>query len=259
MDTIHLIWSFMDNEKIIEKIHDARLRMGFSQEKIAKEIGVNRATYIAIESGRRPLNLNEISIICKILQIPFAELLVNREETEYNSEKFKQLYFYILKNGLKGNNVTKTKLAKLFYLIDFTYYYLYGKSITGASYYKNHYGPLAKNFLSITDEFFDKGLINIKVFDLAQLISLSDFNNEINFEIFSDKEKEIVDMVCGYWAEKRTKEIVNFTHSQMPWKERADGEYIPYNSIKEESINNIYAPTDAVIKNLFEKSVGSHV
>ena len=245
----------MDSKKIIDKIHEARLRMGFSQEKIAKEIGVNRATYIAIESGRRSLNLDEISIICKLLKIPLTELLVNREEVEYDSEKFKQLYFYILKNGLKGKNVTKTKLAKLFYLIDFTYYYLYGKSITGASYYRNHYGPLAKNFLSITDEYFDKGLINIDVFDLAQLISLSSFNNEINFDIFSDKEKEIIDMVCNYWEKKRTTEIVNFTHSQKPWKERVDGEYIPYNSIREEPISNIYAPTDAIIKNLFERSM----
>ena len=60
--------------------------------------------------------------------------------------------------------------------------------------------------------------------------------------MLSDKEKSLMDKICAYWNDKRTSEIVNFTHEQKPWKMCRDGEYIPYSTIIQEDPNNVYAP-----------------
>lgn len=238
-------------DKIIAKIRDARLKSGLTQEQMANFLHLNRATYMNIEAGKRPLNLDELELICDILNLSFEDIIApDHKNLEYKSEKFKQLYYYILKTFFSEHGIPKTKLAKLLYIIDFTYFYIYGESMTGASYYRNHYGPVAKDFLALTDELFENGQINIKVLDFAQLISISTTNNDTNFNVFDDKEKEVISMVCDYWKDKRTSEIVNFTHSQKAWSERMDGEFIPYLAIKSELVDHVYAPTDKRIKEL---------
>ena len=56
------------------------------------------------------------------------------------------------------------------------------------------------------------------------------------------EEKELMDLICGYWKDKRTNEIVGFTHEQRPWELYRDGEYIPYYSIIQEDSDHVYAP-----------------
>lgn len=227
------------------RIRDFRKKSGFTQDDIAKKLNINRVTYIGIENGHTAPNLNLLNDFCNILDISIFDLIANNESKElYNKEVFKQLYYYILKNFFLDHGIPKTKLAKLLYLSDFTYYYIYNKSITGARYIRRPYGPVAEDYLSMTDELFEDGYINIKVLDYAQLISISPVNKDFKPDFFNAKVKDIINMVCNYWKDKRTSEIVNFTHSQHTWSERRDGEYIPYPDIKFESVDNVYAPTE---------------
>lgn len=231
-----------DNDTIVNKIRDIRVAKNLTQEQMAKALDINRATYINIESGKRKLNIDELGIICGKLGVSLSDLTLPSEEANKESEeKLKQIYYYILKNHFE-NGVPKTKLAKLLYLVDFTNYYETGHSMSGARYYKLDYGPVAEKFFVLTDKLFDKGKINIDILDYAQMISISSTNEEVDPRALNDNEKGIIDKICKYWKDKRTSEIVNFTHSQKPWKDRADGEYIPYESIKEEPKNHIYAP-----------------
>ncbi len=235
----------ISNATIVSRIREARMKAKMTQEQIADALGINRITYMNIEANRSPLSINTLNEICEILNIePIGVIESSEPKDDYDEEKFVQLYYYILKKHFSDTGVTKTKLAKLLYLSDFTYYYCYNESITGASYYRNHYGPLAKDFLAITDDQFKKGKISIRIFDLAQIISISDTNGDFDPEVFTEKEKNIIDMVCNYWKDKNTSEIVNFTHSQKAWQERRDGEYIPYQTIKKEPTNNVFAPVN---------------
>ncbi len=231
-----------DNNTIVARIRDFRTSKNLTQEQMAEALGINRATYINIEAGKRKLNIDELDIICQKLSISVNELTrPTREFTKKSEEKLKQVYYYILRNYFQAG-VPKTKLAKLLYLADFTYYYEFHRPISGAKYFRLDYGPVAEKFFVLTDKLFDDGKININILDYAQMISISSANDDVNHLALDDNEKSVIDKICNYWKDKRTSEIVNFTHSQKPWREHLDGEYIPYESILDEPSNHIYAP-----------------
>jgi hypothetical protein len=60
--------------------------------------------------------------------------------------------------------------------------------------------------------------------------------------LLSASEKRLMDKICSFWEDKRTSEVVNFTHEQKPWKACRDGEYIPYSLIIQEDPHHVYAP-----------------
>ena len=230
------------NGVIINRIRDIRILKNLTQAQMADALDINRVTYINIESGRRKLNVDELFAVCNKLGITVSDLTLPSEDVRKNSEeKFKQIYYYILKTHFK-DGVQKTKLAKLLYLVDFTNYYETGKSMSGSRYYKLNYGPVAEKFFVLTESLFEKGKICIKIVDVSQMISISDTNEDVDSTALSENEKKLIDKICNFWKDKSTAEIVNFTHSQKPWKERINGEYIPYEAIKDEPVNHIYAP-----------------
>ena len=231
-----------ESNDIINKIRDVRISKNLTQEQIAAKLGVNRATYINIESGKRKLTIDELISLCHILGISLSSLTITSEEDNQRTwKKLKQIYYYILQKHFK-NGVPKTKLAKLIYLSDFTYFFEHHVSMSGSNYIRLNYGPVAEKFFIMTDLLFERGKINIEILDFAQMISISNTADDIEPSALSDTEKRTIDKICNYWKDKRTSEIVNFTHSQRPWKECLDGEYIPYELILEEPENHIFCP-----------------
>ena len=217
--------------KTVEKIRFAR---GLTQEQLADVIGVSRATYINVEKGKRDLTTGELERLSAYLNIPIAEFF----DQPRNNEKFTEMYFYILRNFKDG--IPKTKLAKLLYLADFSYYYDNLEPMSGVRYVRRDYGPVADVFFELTDDLYDRGKIDIKPLDYALMISSTSVEYDGN--LLSENERELLDKICSFWKNKRTSEIVNFTHEQKPWKMCRDGEYIPYALIIQEDPNHVYAP-----------------
>ncbi|MDL2235798.1 DUF4065 domain-containing protein [Christensenellaceae bacterium OttesenSCG-928-L17] len=215
----------------IERIRNAR---GITQEQVADVLGVSRATYINVESGKRDLNTSELEKLSAFLNIPISELF----DQPRDSEKFKQMYFYVLSH-FKGG-VPKTKLAKLLYLIDFSNFYDNLIPMSGVRYVRRKYGPVADVFFEMTDDLFENGKINIQPLNEAFMIEPTTMDEE--YGLLSDEDKARIDRICEFWKNRRTSEIVNFTHEQKPWKECRDGEYIPYSLIIQEEPNRVYAP-----------------
>lgn len=234
----------MNNENDMNaRIRNVRLSRGITQEQMAKILGINRVTYINIEKGIRRISFDELKAICNSLGMSLSDITTTAfqlSESLNSKEKLKQVYYYILSFFEKG--VPKTKLAKLLYLSDFLYYFDNGHSISGSKYIRLKYGPVAEKFFLLTDELFYDGKINIDILDDAQMISMSSTNAEYQNISLSEEEKETIRTVCEYWKDKRTSEIVNFTHSQDPWKKNKDGEYIPYSSIMNTPRERVYAP-----------------
>ena len=56
-------------------IREIRKRLGFSQEYMAKVLGITQASYSFKESGVRRFNLEEIKILKKLLNVTYEELL----------------------------------------------------------------------------------------------------------------------------------------------------------------------------------------
>lgn len=221
---------------VSDNIARVRKDRGYTQERMAKELGVSRPTYIAIESGSRDINIAELESIASVLRTTVWDLISG---SIHGFEKFQQMYFYILRKF--ENGVPKTKLAKLLYLADFSNYYYNLEPMSGVQYIRRQYGPVADAFFSMTDSLYDDGKIDIELTDGGAMLLKSN-TREIDDNLLSDADKSLMDKICDAWKDKRTQAIVNFTHEQKPWKSCRDGEYIPYSLIIQEDPEHVYAP-----------------
>lgn len=222
---------------ITEKVTKLREQSGLTQEEVAKKLGISRQRWILVEQGTRDLNTEELAILARLFGVDVADFFEEIPDTE----KFRQMYFACLNYASEiGKGVTKTKLAKLLYLADFTHFFNDLEPMSGVKYRKREYGPVADIFFSITDELFDSGKIGIKPLDQALMISSK--TRDIVFDKLSSKELHLIKDICTAWKDKPTGEIVNFTHEQKPWKMCRDGEYIPYSLIIQEDPDHVYQP-----------------
>ena len=224
----------MAMSEVTNNVERIRSSHGLTQEQVADVLGVSRATYISVTKGKRDLTTGELEKLSAYFNVPIAEFF----DQPRNNEKFKQMYFYILRYFKEG--IPKTKLAKLLYLADFSFFYDCLTPMSGVRYVRREYGPVADIFFELTDDLYDKGKINIQPLDYALMIHSTTIEQEDG--LLSDVEKELLDKICSFWKDKRTNEIVNFTHEQKPWKMCRDGEYIPYSLIIQEDPDHVYAP-----------------
>jgi len=222
--------------EVASNIEKMRTSLGLTQAQVAGVLGVSRVTYISVEKGKRDLTISELEKLSAFFNVPIAELF----DQPRNNEKFRQMYFYILRHFKKG--ITKTKLAKLLYLADFGYFYDNLLPMSGVRYVRRDYGPIADIFFELTDDLYDKGKINIEPLDYALMIKSASSKQE--YDLLSEEEKGLIDKICNFWQDRRTNEIVNFTHEQKPWKMCRDGEYIPYSLIIQEDPDHVYAPVN---------------
>jgi len=226
----------MNKGKVSENIEKIRNTRGLTQAQVADVLGVSRATYVNVEAGKRDLTTSELEKLSAFFNVPIAEMF----DHPRNNEKFKQMYFYILRH-FKAEGVPKTKLAKLLYLSDFSNFYDNLEPMSGVRYVRRGYGPVADIFFEMTENLYDIGKIDIKPLDYALLIKPT--TTERDEDLLTDDDKDRLDKICDFWGDKRTSEIVNFTHEQKPWKACRDGEYIPYSLIIQEEPDRVYAPT----------------
>ena len=92
--------SFVAN--IVEKIRSSH---GLTQEQVADVLGVSRATYISVTKGKRDLTTGELEKLSAYFNVPIAEFF----DQPRNNEKFKQMYFYILRHFRDG--IPKTMIT----------------------------------------------------------------------------------------------------------------------------------------------------
>lgn len=221
---------------VAQNLENLRNSKDLTQDAVAGQLGVSRATYINIESGKSKPNIEQLEKLAKIYDASISELI----DTPRNNEKFEQLYLYVLSH-FKGG-IPKTKLAKILYLADFSWYYDTLESMTGMRYVRRQYGPVADTFFELTESLYDGGKINIEVLDRGAFMISRSASTRPQEDLLSTDEKKRVDEICKTWENARTEEIVNFTHAQRPWQACADGEYIPYSLITQEDPQHVYKP-----------------
>lgn len=228
--------------KYMQKIKELRTQRGFSQEHVAKAIGVSRPTYTAIEAGKQKLDLEEAKKLANLLGIDVDTLLSGNMP---KIDKYKHMILTYLRMHLsKDGKVPKTKLAKLLYLADFAWFYDHFESMSGMQYRKITYGPVPDMFFRAIDELENDGkiLIDRKIYEGKEmfLISESESNTNEKIKTLSDKENNLMKKIAEKWKNKKTEEIVNFTHNQLPYFLCRDNELIPYGLITQEDPDCVY-------------------
>jgi DNA-binding XRE family transcriptional regulator/uncharacterized phage-associated protein len=219
-------------------VKQSRLLREISQVEMAQKLGISRASYIAIEQGKRELSLEEAQKLADIFGIPLDNL---KQGMAQNYEKYKQMILAYLRNAAGSDGkITKTKLAKLLYLADFAWFYEKLESMSGMQYRRNHYGPVPDMYFRALDELEESGQIAIdRTADGPMLVSESRTTKN-DLDQINENELGLIKKISEKWKDKKTTEIVNFTHNQLPYKICEDNEIIPYGLITQEDPDYVY-------------------
>jgi len=226
----------------IQKVKELRIEKKLSQEQVAQVIGVSRPTYTAIEAGKQELSLDEAKKLATLFGIGVDELLSG---VIPNMEKYKHMILaYLRMNVSEDGKIPKTKLAKLLYLADFAWFYDNLESMSGMQYRKITFGPVPDAFFRAIDELEESGKITIEHKNTEGkemfLISESDSNKNEKIQTLSEGESALMKKIAKKWKDKKTNEIVNFTHNQLPYFLCRENELIPYELITQEDSALVY-------------------
>lgn len=222
------------NPKFIKKL---RTDNDYSQDYVAKKIGLSRSSYIAVEQGKKELCLGEAEALSKLYRISISDLVTNNKK---KYQKYEQMLFAFLRTLNGDKKVPKTKLAKLLYLSDFTWFYFHHESMSGLEYRKIEHGPVPDYYFRLLEELDGDGKIIIENKSRALLISETRVGEKVNDNLLSKDEKNLIKKIAANWKNKSTKEIVDFAHNQIPYTFVDKGEIIPYELITQEEPEHVY-------------------
>ena len=223
------------------KIKQIRNQKNLSQSSVAKSLGLSRPSYSLVESGIKELTVEQFYKLSDILQIRPQDLMTEAVEfknEQLDNEKFKQVILACIEYGSDNDGkITKTKLAKLVYLSDFSWFYHHKESMTGAVYRAIQRGPVADEYFRVIDKLFEEQAISIEAKGAALLIGTVE---QPPLDKLNEEELGLIKEICEEWQGKSTQEIVTFTHNQAPYKRTNIGDFIAYKQILREDSSKLF-------------------
>lgn len=236
--------------QIGQRIIELRKRKQFSQEDLAKLVGISRPSLTQIELGKRSLNIIELQKFAQVLGFSLDDFMskdFNLETVDLTDDakeesitervsvpslqvgKFKNVLLYILERCAGKPNFGETVLYKLLYFSDFNYYELYETHLTGAQYRKLPYGPVPQNLDIIINSMIESDQIQrIKTayhgYPQTRYLPLekADLTNLLA------SEKEVIDRVIEQMSDWSASTVSAYSHKDIPWMASKDGEEINY-------------------------------
>lgn len=225
--------------KLGKFVKSLREKRGTSQQEMAIKLKISRPSYIAFEQDKKELTLSEIQKIADIFGITLKDMEIG-VVPDYEKYKEMILSFLRLFSLVSDGKVPKTKLAKLLYLADFTWFYEKMESMSGMQYRKIQYGPVPDLYFRALDELEEDGRINRDNKGDTILISENDGSKKEKLNKIKKEELGLIKKIAKKWKDKKTREIVSFAHSQLPYKLCSSDEIIPYELIVQEDHKYVY-------------------
>jgi transcriptional regulator with XRE-family HTH domain len=240
-----------DQEEIGRRLAALRKHRNFSQEELAKIIGITRPSLTQIELGNRSVDASELQAFSLALEFSIDAFLSDDfriESGNFSSdhskkmkaeerisvpklqrEKFKQILLYLLEKCAGKPNVGETVLYKLLYFAEFNYYEVYEEHLIGATFRKLPFGPVPQKLDILLNQMEKDGelkLIKTEYFDHLQKRYIPLVKPDLTQLMAS--EKEIIDRVLNQLSDFSAKAISDYSHQDIPWKATKDGAVIDY-------------------------------
>lgn len=116
--------------------------------------------------------------------------------------------------------------------------------MSGLSYRKIAFGPVADAYFRLIEEMEEKGELNIKQvlredYHMYEIEETRASQNQ-KLDLLSNSELKHIHKVWKKWENAKTNEIVGFTHKQLPYFLSREGEVIPYELIKQVEKEVVY-------------------
>ena len=222
-------------------IKELRIERWVSQQELADLLGITRQTYSKLENWKIDPTLWQAVKISEFFGVDVARFLPWDTQTtapkEIDWEKYKQIIKNFIKYWSNNWRITKTKLAKLCYLLDFAWYYYNLESITWLEYRRIQQWPVPDAYFRTIEELQEEESIMIHQCWQAYLIENIE---EPRHDKLSEDEMNLLEKIAEKRKNNDTKEIVDFTHQQLPRMICGDKEIIPYDLITQEESDNVY-------------------
>lgn len=142
--------------------------------------------------------------------------------------KLRNVLLYIVKNYPYGDDLTKTRITKLVYLIDWEYTKKYGKQMTEISWYFDHYGPYVSDVLDEADE--DKTVSiqsTFSNFGTIKYIVRPKYDKElIHYEGLDVSEIKVINEVFENTKMLSWNQFINYVYDTPPIKESRKYSYL---------------------------------
>ena len=240
----------LTQKEIGRRIAELRKDKGFSQDALAKMLGLSRPSLVQIELGNRNITALELKNLTDKLSLSIDRLMaddfsltesleeqkIDEPETEIRISipelkvnKFKDILLYILEKCAGKPNVGETLLYKLLYFSDFNYYELHEEHLSGATYKKLPYGPVPQKLDTVLKQMVEtKDLKRIIVdyhgYPQTRYLPLS----KPDISKLNANEKDAIDKVIELYSDWSAKSISDYSHKDMPWLATKEGEVIDY-------------------------------
>lgn len=239
-------------------IREQRKKRLITQEHLASELGVSRATYLQIELGNRELKISEARKLAEVFDMSLEDFLNEREQPspiieiekakkkksvkkhdirisvpQEKVEKFKQVLLYVLGKIGAQPNIGQTVLYKILYFIDFDYYEKYEEQLIGAKYIKNTYGPSPVMFAKIVEELEREEKIETvkSKFHRYDQVKYLVNSKEPDISSLSSKELEHVNWEIRRLGDMTATQISRLSHDDTPWIVAKDKEQLEYEHV----------------------------
>ena len=246
-------------KELYKKLKLLREQKGFSQERLASELGISRPTYMEIEKGERELKISEATKLARVFDISLEDFLAGREsvnpvviihgrkETERKDKneirinipqeranKFEQVLLYILVKIGGKPNIGQTVLYKLLYFMDFDYYEKYEEQLIGAKYMKNTHGPTPIMFAKIIDRLERQQKVEkvkSKFYKYEQTKYLVNPDKPLNLSALSAQELAHIDWEIARLGDMTATQISALSHLDTPWVAAREREPLEYEHV----------------------------
>lgn len=141
-----------------------------------------------------------------------------------NREKYKNAILFFA-DKMDRYELGSTKLAKLFYYLDFISFRDRKKKVIGANYYKQDYGPLIEDFQDVVAELVEEGGLELQKLKLGDGREVHNYNakREPRVEVFEDKEVELLNLLVDKYRKWDVKKLTAKSHLELPWRKAKEG------------------------------------
>lgn len=136
------------------------------------------------------------------------------------NHKLRSVMRYIVKNYPYPNDLTKTRITKLVYLVDWENVKKYGNQMTSIEWYFDHYGPYVSDVLDEADE--DKNISiksTISNFGTVKyIVKPKKDKNELTYDDLSENDMNIINKVIKDTKDYYWNEFIDYVYETEPIK-----------------------------------------
>ena len=189
----------------------------FTQEEVAKMLWISRVAYNMMENDKLKYD-NYINKLEEVFDVSFDNIQTKKYTVNKDTlTRSQELIIYILSKVWQLPNVGKTVLYKILYFIEFDYFELTGRRLTGLDFVKLPKWPAPSAFDYIINDMTSKNQIiqistNYKWYPQQRYIP-----NEIMENLSRDGEtKQIIDEVINRLKDMKAVEVSEYSHGDYP-------------------------------------------